>query len=103
MTARSMWYLPYLNLPSHYINLHNTYSSADECYQFYLNDDMNQIRSDLVEHAQMDNVGTRGTYLLIKPKLLTPEYYNVYLLSEIDRIMFTKYRSGSHYLKGESP
>ena len=79
------------------INLHNTYSSADECYQFYLNDDVNQIRSDLVEHAQRDNVGTRGTYLLINPKLLTPEYYNVYRLCEIDRIMLTKYRSGSHY------
>ena len=87
--------LPFI---SHYINLHNTYSSADECYQFYLNDDMNQMRSDLVERAQRDNVGSRGTYLLLNPKLLTPEYYNVYRLCEIDGIMLTKYRSGSHYL-----
>ena len=80
----------------HYINLHQKFNSAEECYKFYLTRDSEVIRNGIINRAGKD--GHRATYLQINPNLITPDYCSLYKLGETDRLILTKYRSGSHYL-----
>ena len=55
--------------------------------------------------AQEDTEGIYGTYLRINPNLVSSIFYHSYSIRETDRIILTKYRSGSHFLniqKGRS-
>ena len=42
---------------------------------------------------------THQDYVLINNDLSSPLFYTSYLMHEPDRILVTKYRSGTHYLK----
>ena len=80
----------------HYVNLHQKFNSADECFDYYIKKDRENIRQGISSKA--DQIGPRATYLQINPNLVTPDYYSSYQLCETDRLILTKYRSGSHYL-----
>ena len=45
-----------------------------------------------------DNIVHRD-YLSISNDLTAPAFYSAYLVPESDRVLVTKYRSGSHHLK----
>ena len=91
--------LPFLK---HYIDLHHTFSNENECYKFYLEKNTNDIKTRLITKARDDNGGIQGTYLSISNNLESPKFYHSYIISERDRIILTKYRTGSHSLNVQS-
>ena len=90
-----------INLPmiKHYKKLHDTFNDANACYAFYLNKHIQDAKQVIITKANLDINGIYGTYYRMNPSLVTPNYYRQYILSESDRIILTKYRSGSHYLQ----
>lgn len=87
--------LPFIK---HYIDLHAKFSNENECFQFYLNRDTQEMHSRMRRKAQEDREGIYGTYLTINPNLVSPIFYHSYCIRETDRLLLTKYRSGSHFL-----
>ena len=55
--------------------------------------------TDITFKSRVNEYGVLHDYILINPSLESPEYYRQYIMSEIDRQLLTKYRSGSHHLK----
>ena len=88
------------NLPfiKHYVSLHERFANENKCYQFYLDNDNETIRNRFSLKAELDNDGIFGTYLQVNPSLTSPQFYHKYVISELDRMILTKYRSGSHFL-----
>ena len=87
--------IPFLK---HYTDLHQKFANENECYKFYLQRDTNDIQTRLSTKAEDDNDGIQGTYLRINTNLESPLFYHSYIISEMDRIILTKYRTGSHSL-----
>ena len=88
------------NLPiiKHYVDLHTSFSSEYECYNFYLAQERD-IKVRIQDAANNDPDGIQGTYNRINPTLQSPCFYSSYMINESDRIILTKYRTGSHSLK----
>ena len=40
-----------------------------------------------------------GTYLQVKPMLISPLFYHKYICNEYERLILSKYRTGGHHLK----
>ena len=89
------------NIPmiKHYQKLHETFNDENACYTFYFNKQMQDAKQAITTKANLDINGIYGTYYQINPSLITPDYYKSYILSETDRIILSKYRSGSHFLQ----
>ena len=49
--------------------------------------------------AAASEEGNYGVYLKINPTLTSPEFYHNYVCVESDRMILSKYRSGSHDLR----
>ena len=88
------------NLPfiKHYITLHEKFANEEECFNFYRDQAYTEVRSLIHAKSLTDNGGIYGTCLQINPNLIRPLFYKDYLISESDRLLLTKYRTGSHYL-----
>ena len=87
------------NLPfiKHYITLHEKFANEEECFNFYRDQAYTEVRSRIHAKSLTDNGGIYGTYLQINPNLIRSLFYKDYLVSESDRLLLTKYRTGSHY------
>ena len=83
----------------HHKQLDTTFADENECYNFY----ENQYKSSAIEKVRRkgthDPESYFGPYLKINPGLKCPEFYQRLLCLESDRIIITKYRTGSHDLK----
>ena len=87
-----------LPIIKHYQNLHTRFTSDTECYQYYRGQEMDTIRERIKSAAVRDVEGLLGTYNSINSTLQSPEFYSVYIINESDRLILTKYRTGSHAL-----
>ena len=89
--------LSYLN---HYIKLEDNFTSPLACAtslkEKFQADSITKIR----EKSNGDNESRLGTYLLVNPQLVTSSYIPNIL--EFERVMITRYRSGSHNLRIET-
>ena len=88
------------NLPfiKHYITLHEKFANEEECFNFYRDQAYTEVRSRIHAKSLTDNGGIYGTCLQINPNLIRPLFHKDYLISESDRLLLTKYRTGSHHL-----
>ena len=71
----------------HYIKLHAMFSSSDECFSQYRNDFIESTKSSIRLKASNDT------------ELKTPDFYSTYSVTEHERLILSKYRTGSHHLK----
>ena len=82
----------------HYIELHNKFCDENECYKHFLNVEQSNRKRRLLAAHEVDPNGVKGTYVSVNPPLESPQYYSKYYLNETDRLLLTKYRTGSHDL-----
>ena len=82
------------NPTSHYKKLESDYSNPDNCYTTLSNTYLNKIRLSFTSNSDEDS--SFGTYLQINPSLSSPIFPPNIL--ENERILLTRYRTGSHYL-----
>ena len=85
--------IPYLK---HYKKLHDKFNNADKCYEFYAKNVYDKVTNNIKNMAASEE-GNYGAYLKINPTL-TSELYHNYVCVESDRMILSKYRSGSHDL-----
>ena len=85
----------------HYMNLHSKFQNENECYEFFSKYDEGRIKERLLAANSEDPEGIKGVYVTINPSLQCPQYFKLYTVNEKDRIILTKYRTGSHYLNME--
>ena len=83
----------------HYIKLHTMFSSSDECFSQYRNDFIESTKSSIRLKASNDNNIVHKDYILLNTELKTPDFYSTYSVIEHERLILSKYRTGSHHLK----
>ena len=83
----------------HYINLHIMFSNSDECFNQYRNDFIETTKSSIRLKAAKDNNIVHKDYIMLNNDLKTPDFYSSYSVIENERLILTKYRTGSHHLK----
>ena len=83
----------------HYSQLDQRFGNVEECHRFYAN----QCKSEMIKHIQLkggnNEENNYGPYNKINPQMVSPDFYHQILCLETDRILITKYRTGSHRLK----
>ena len=83
----------------HYIKLHTMFSSSDECFNQYRNDFIESTKCSIRLKANNDNNIVHKDYILLNTELITPDFYSKYSVIEHERLILSKYRTGSHHLK----
>ena len=83
----------------HYKNLHKQFSDEESCYNFYKNKFSMRMAENIKMKAQLVQYGIANDYIKINPKLTTPDYHKKHTIIENNRLIVTKYRTGSHYLR----
>ena len=83
----------------HYRGLLERFTNANKCYTFYTEEFLLSTKHKLQNRAQTNAYGSTNIYTVLNSKLLSPVYYRSYVLTERNRLILTKYRTGSHYLK----
>ena len=83
----------------HYRNLHNKFSSAKLCYDFYVKEFSDKIKQNVIRKTAIERNSNLNDYIKLNTDLISPIYYRSYVINEYDRIINTKYRTGSHFLK----
>ena len=73
------------------------FESADVCH--YLKDFNNKIKQSITSKTEIERNSILNDYLKINPLLISPSFYTQYTIKEYDRLIITKYRTGSHFLK----
>ena len=82
----------------YYRNLENTYPDIKACNDSLQENFKNKFMTKIHEAAREDSDSRLGTYLEINPLLSKPEYSEKH---EFQRIIITRYRTGSHNLRIE--
>ena len=83
----------------HYINLHSQFRNCDECFDHYRKEFIDTTMSSLRKKADKEDNIVHRDYVSLSSDLTPPAFYSTYSLLESDRVLVTKYRSGSHHLK----
>ena len=83
----------------YYNQLQHRYTSVDNCANLLNNNFKSTYESKIRTTAMNDSNSRLGTYLTINPTLSKPSYVNKL---EFQRVMVTRYRTGSHNLRIES-
>ena len=83
----------------HYKQLLKDFRNEYECYQFHKQAFQSKLKKDVMKKTLIHSYSALDDYIQINPSLATPEYNMKYTLSEYDRQMVTKYKTGSHFLK----
>ena len=83
----------------HYISLHTMFSNSDECFDHYRKEFLETTKSSIRLKAGKDNNIVHKDYILLNSDLKTPDFYSTYSVIENERLIITKYRTGSHHLK----
>ena len=89
--------LPYLK---YYTNLEATYTTPKECENTLSTDFRASNRTKIATKANNDPDSRLGVYMLVNPNLSSPTQSHGVL--EFERVLLTRYRSGSHNLKIET-
>ena len=85
------------NIPfiKHYQQLQSKFQNHSSCLNHYIQESNNKIQNSFSNISDINS--PLGTYKVINPELSTPSFD----LNESERILITRYRSGSHYLNIE--
>ena len=83
----------------HYQTLHSKFISADVCYDFYVKEFFDKIKLNAMTKTATERNSILNDYVKLNIELVSPAYYRTYMMNEYDRLINTKYRSGSHFLK----
>ena len=83
----------------HYKQLDEKFADERECYNFYVNQYQCTAIEKVRQKGTVDPDGYFGPYLQLNPNLKCPEIYQKLLCVESDRLIITRYRTGSHDLK----
>ena len=89
--------LPYLK---YYTNLESIYTTPTNCENILSNDFRASNRTKIMTKANDDADSRLGVYLLVNPNLSSPTQHHGIL--EFERVLLTRYRSGSHNLRIET-
>ena len=83
----------------HYRKLHHDFTNNQQCYTHYRDTFEAKTKQNIMRKTSVSSDSKLKVYVSINSSLQSPELYNEYKLSEIDRCIITRYRCGSHYLK----
>ena len=83
----------------HYQKLHKDFETAELCHDYNLNEFNNKIKQSVICKTVVERNSILNKYITLNESLTSPTFYKQYLIKEYDRLIITKYRSGSHYLK----
>ena len=86
---------PYIK---YYNKLLDTFTSPTSCAAILLNNFETKFQSKIRDAAMSDEDSKLGTYLTINPDLSKPTFHGT---PEFQRVMLTRYRTGSHNLRIE--
>ena len=82
----------------YYRNLENKYADIKTCNDTLQENFKHKFSTKIREAATADGDSRLGTYFIINPTLSKPEYVNKH---EFQRVVITRYRTGSHNLRIE--
>ena len=82
-----------------YQKLHKKFENAIGCYKFHVNEFELKNKDTITTKAAPNTYGIIKDYVALNNNLHTPNFYHQYSLFENERLIVTKYRSGSHFLK----
>ena len=83
----------------HYKKLHSEFKSHNDCFRFHRKQFIDSCTETIRSKAAKDPLSVYDDYVLLNGNLTSPLFYTSYTVTEYDRIIITKYRTGSHYLK----
>ena len=82
----------------YYKRLIDSYTDPKTCDELMKNNFSNNMKAKIENAAGLDEDSKLGTYLLVNPELKTPVYTQLF---EFQRVVMTRYRTGSHNLRIE--
>ena len=88
-----------LNYIRYYKNLESSYIFPKNCESVLRRNFREDIERKITSTAAADDYSKLGAYFEVNPQFIAPNFRNVF---ELDRIVISRYRSGSHNLKIES-
>ena len=94
-----------LNLPfiTHHVDMAGNYHSASHVVSTVNQEFTTKVQDILSTHRTLDPNGKLGTYARINPQIDTPTMYSASQpLFEPDRMLLTRFRTGSHNLQIET-
>ena len=82
----------------HYINLHKNFEIDTACFKYYRENFIYNTKASIVSKATLNEYSIYNDFLKLNSDKKSPEFYHSYSTSEPNRMIVTKYRTGSHYL-----
>ena len=80
----------------HYKKLHKDFQNEVECFKHYKEIFTAKAEMTIVTKSNPNSYSIYHDYLELNNDLITPVFYEQYVTSEPQRILLTKYRTGSH-------
>ena len=78
--------------------MHENFENEDECFNYYRDEFIDKAKNTMTTKANSNVYSVYNDYDSLNSNLCSPIFYGKYLTSEPNRILLTKYRTGSHYL-----
>ena len=82
----------------HYKKLHTSFANENDCFKQYRDSFIVDCKKNIIEKANSNSYSTYNDYFSLNRNLNGPEFYHKYTTWEFNRLIVTKYRTGSHYL-----
>ena len=89
-----------LSFLKHYINLESKFTTPNACATTLMNNFLAETSEKIRRKSNGDDESRLGMYLKVNPQLVSPTHYPNIL--EFERVMITRYRTGSHNLRIET-
>ena len=91
-----------INIPyiKYYESLAATYNTPDNCERVLREENFQKMKTKILNEFDKDIDSKLGTYLQVNPNLDCPAYSDT--IFEIERILITRYRTGSNNLRIET-
>ena len=86
----------------HYKQLHVQFRNHEQCFNHYRDTFLQNNAMAIHTKATLNVFSLYNDYIALNSQLLSPTFYIKYILSESERMLLTKYRTGSHYLHIQS-
>ena len=81
----------------HYKMLHLKFRTPEQCFSHYRESFETEMKNKITtKSTSMDSI--YHEYISLNPNIVTPDFYETYKSSEPNRMIVTKYRTGSHFL-----
>ena len=84
----------------YYVSLENVYVNDVNCKTRISSDMICNFKNEIMN--ELDNEKPLGVYKCINPNLEVHDFYENNVMNELDRILWTRFRLGNHYLKIET-